>query len=74
MPVIYKQQLNVHSILTGQIFVFTNICMPPRVVAAVCYPLLFPNPNQPVGTIVELRLPELALPIPVAVLDVPDKL
>ena len=48
--------------------------MSPGIVAAVRNPLVSAYPNQTVGTIVELRLAELALPVPVAILDVPDKL
>ena len=44
--------------------------MSPRIVAAVSNALIFANPNQTVGTVVELGLAELALPVAVAVLHV----
>lgn len=48
--------------------------MSPGVVTSVRDPLVAADPNQPVGAVVELRLAELALPIPVTVLDVADQL
>ena len=48
--------------------------MSPRVVTPVCNPLVLAHPDQPVGTVVQLRLSELTLPVAVAVLHVPHHL
>ena len=74
---ISELQLRLHeqtTILTCQILVFTNVCVSPRIIAAVCNALVFPHPDQSVRTVVQLRLPELALPVAVAVLHVPHHL
>ncbi len=44
--------------------------MAPGIVAPVRYSLIPPDPNQTIRTVVELGLPELTLPVSVAVLDV----
>jgi len=58
----------------SQVFVVTNVFVSPGIVATVGDALVFPDPNQPVRTIIELGLAKLALPVPVAVLHVADKL
>ena len=45
--------------------------MPPWVVTTVCDALILPHPDQPVGTVVQLWLAKLTLPVAVAVLHVP---
>jgi len=58
------------DILTGQVLVLADVGMAPGIVAPVRYPLIPSDPNQTVGTVVQLGLPELTLPVSVAVLDV----
>ena len=62
------------TILTSQIFVVTNIFVPPWIVASVSNALVFAYPNQPVRTVVQFWLAKLALPVPVTVLHVANQL
>lgn len=43
------------------------VVAPPRVVATVRHPPVFAREHQPVGAVVQLRLPPDTLPVPVAV-------
>ena len=59
-------------ILTGEVFIFTNIGVPPRIVAPIRDTLIFADPHQAVRTVVELWIPGGTLPIPVTILDISD--
>ena len=56
--------------LTGEVLVSTQSWISPRIVAAVGNAPILTDPNQTVRAIVQLWLAKLALPVPVAVLDV----
>jgi len=56
----------------GEVLIFTNIGVSPRIVASISNALVLSNPNQTVGTVVEFGVSCSAFPVAIAVLDISD--